>query len=488
MLSNRYLLKPLFLIIASAPFIPLQSLAAPDTIILEASLAAPAQATPSSATETALTSVCPSLAGVEGGQISAPQTSLLGICTQRDNASQSELDLFHEQISPQYASSLSNNINVGNNTSKIKTVSTRSGNQNFNSPSNIQKDVSSYNDDPYNNNTYNNNPYNNNTYGDYGDSYQDNYYFYNASFSPSNLTSSINENFDNLDELLARIDVFTSFYALQSSKDATTQDAGYDNDTVSFLLGGNYRLTNKFILGSALELAYSELSLEPQEGAIEANNYNVSIFGSYQYRPKWIFDASIYTGLYDYETTRDVEFTLAGTPTIGAIDSATDAIQVGFNLGTSYTWNYSNGLDLTALGSIKFIDSEVDGYEEKGETGFELIVESQNYENTSTEIGIETRKAYGFSWGALIPQIGLTYVYDFDDESTPVSATFVVDPDGTSFGFSTEERDQDYFNLLLGSYIGLPRGLSGFVQLESVLGLDDYSSINFSMGIRTELK
>jgi len=483
MLSNQHCLKPLFLLVASTPFIPLHALAAPDTITLEASLAAPAQATPNSATETALTSVCPSLAGVEGGQISAPQTSLLNTCTLRDSASQSELDVFHEQISPQYASSLSNNINVGNNTSKIKNVSTRSRSRNFNSRSNTKKNSAAYNG-----NTYGDNTYGGNTYGDYGDSYQDNYYFYNASFSPSNLASSSDDNFDNLDELLARIDVFTSFYALQSSKDATTQDSGYDNDTVSFLFGGNYRLTNKFILGTALELAYSELSLEPQEGSIEANNYNVSVFGSYQYKPEWIFDVSIYAGFFDYDTTRDVEFTLAGTPTVGAIDSSTDAIQMGFSLGTSYSWSFSNGIDLTALSSIKFIDSEVDGYEEKGQTGYELIVESQSYDNASTEIGLETRKAFGFGWGALIPQIGLTYVYDFDDESIPVSATFVVDPDGTAFGFSTEERDQDYFNLLLGSYIGLTRGLSGFVQLESVLGLDDYSSVNFSMGIRTELK
>ncbi|PCJ12342.1 MAG: hypothetical protein COB04_17895 [Gammaproteobacteria bacterium] len=477
MIQKQHLLKPLIYLATSILIAPLQCLAAaPDQLTLDIVLESSQQTTPQVATETGLLSACSSLGNLADGQRSPQQDNLLVICSSMNQANQSELDNFHEQLSPKYASSLSKNITTGNNTSRIRSVSNRSSARPAKRSKNTQADATYFESDS------------GNYYGDYSDVYQNESYFYKASFSPSNLTDSENGQFDNLNELLKRVDAFASVYTLHATKDATIQDSGYENDTISLLLGGNYRYTNKFIIGTALELAYSELALNPQKGGIEIDNYNLSLFGSYLYKPQWIFDASIYTGIYDYQTSRDVIFFLGGAPSIEKINSSTDAFQWGLSLNTSYSWNYNNGIELTALGKFTYINAEVDGYEEQGSTGFELIVDDQENQNASTDITIETRRAYGFSWGSLIPQISITWIHELDEEAAPVISSFAADPDASLIAFNTDEFDQDYFNFLVGSYIGLPRGLSGFAQLETILDLDDYTSTNFSIGIRTELK
>jgi len=482
----------------SATLIPFQSFAAPDTVTLGIGLNTTVIATPQAVTELSLSQLCPALGQLPSGELSAAQTSLQGICSLRGGASASELSNFYLQASPKYASSLSNNITIGNNVTKIEvlpltffssqTLSRQSVAQtnNANRYKNQTDNRDTHNDYYYRNASFNPNDQ------QYGFSNGDNQplddlYLYNAAFSPGDLIPDFNGQFDDLNQLLKRTNTFLSAFTEQSDRDISTFNAGYDNDSTSILLGTNYRATNKSIVGAALQITSAELDLKQQRSTVDSEHYNFSLFGSYQHRPQWLFDASISSALLDYDTDRTINFSLSGAPTFGKVRSSTRANQWEFNLGSSYDWSFSNAFEITALGSFNFTNSTVKAYQEKGNTGLELNVDKQTNQNSSAKVLTEIRRAYGTRWGAWVPQAAVAWVHQFGDQNHAVNATFAADPNAIQFGFNTEAADSDYFNLLVGSYIGLPRGLSAFIQLESVLGLKDYSATNLSLGFRTEL-
>lgn len=311
-------------------------------------------------------------------------------------------------------------------------------------------------------------------------------YGYQNNFNPGGWLASLDGQFSNLNELFKRLNTFASFNSSQVGKEETEQEVGYDSDALNILVGADYRLTNQIILGTALGLNQADIALENNRADVESEAYNLTLFANYMIKSNWLLDASLFVGQFDYEDSRLVNFTLASLTVFDQIDSDTEASQWGLNLSTSYDWNFNNGMDLTALGRVNYVDSSVDGFSETGASGFELVVEDQGVENLTLEIGAELRRAYSRSWGILVPQVSFIWIHEFDNESHQVSASFAADPSAHIFTFETDDPDRDYINVLLGTTVGLPRGLSGFIQLDSILGLEDYDSTLLAIGLRGE--
>ena len=72
------------------------------------------------------------------------------------------------------------------------------------------------------------------------------------------------------------------------------------------------------------------------------------------------------------------------------------------------------------------------------------------------------------------------------NDSRSVTSKYAVDPFNTFFVIPTENPDRDYFALAVGVSAVFSRGISSFLNYETVLGLKDVTSHAFTGGVRLE--
>ncbi|MDH5257656.1 MAG: autotransporter domain-containing protein, partial [Gammaproteobacteria bacterium] len=96
------------------------------------------------------------------------------------------------------------------------------------------------------------------------------------------------------------------------------------------------------------------------------------------------------------------------------------------------------------------------------------------------------KQAVSTGFGVLLPQVSFKWVQEFEDNSDPINAYFVADPNQTRLSFETGNKDQGYMNMQLGVTAVLPRGLAAFIQYETQQFVDDYQQSMISLGARKE--
>ena len=72
------------------------------------------------------------------------------------------------------------------------------------------------------------------------------------------------------------------------------------------------------------------------------------------------------------------------------------------------------------------------------------------------------------------------------DGSRLIAGSLVADPLRTLFGAPTNTPDRNYVNVAAGVTATLPRGVSGFVHYETVLGRDRVTTHSFTAGLRLQ--
>ena len=91
-------------------------------------------------------------------------------------------------------------------------------------------------------------------------------------------------------------------------------------------------------------------------------------------------------------------------------------------------------------------------------------------------------------FGVVVPQGSFEWRHEFMNDSRSVTSKYAVDPFNTFFVIPTENPDRDYFALAVGVSAVFSRGISSFLNYETVLGLKDVTSHAFTGGVRLELQ
>jgi len=285
----------------------------------------------------------------------------------------------------------------------------------------------------------------------------------------------------------SRLGWFASGNFTDASQSRTATEVGFDGDAQGITAGVDYRFRDDIFAGVALNLSQSDADLDNNAGNLEGNNFNVTLYGTYYIKDQWYLDGTFHFGQGSYDLNRLLQFTVGTTTVSEVASSSTDSDQFGFSVGGGYTFQLPDVYQGTALAGLSYSKADIDGFTESSAGGLGLIVAGQTVENMIINAGAQITRPISVSWGIISPLASLSFLYQLEEGGETVRAHFVNDPSGTSFSYNIGGRDNFYADFSIGASMTYAGGMSSFVQIKSLLLLDDFNETSFNFGFRMEL-
>ncbi len=262
--------------------------------------------------------------------------------------------------------------------------------------------------------------------------------------------------------------------------DGTDREDGFEFDRFGVTVGADYRFTDRFVLGLALHYSATDADIDLGLGEVDSNGYGVSLYGTY-YVGNFFVDGHAGYEYIDYDTTRRIVFATVDRTARGE----TEGNQYTLNLGVGYEIPVGR-VTITPLTRVEYLKLDVDSYREHGAEGLDLAVGKQEVESLVTAVGAQVSMAFSLPFGVLVPQVRAEWRHEFLNDNAAITARYANDPFNTSFAIPSDDPDRDYVAVAAGASTVFQRGVSAFVNYETVLGLRDVTHHAFTAGLRVE--
>lgn len=263
-------------------------------------------------------------------------------------------------------------------------------------------------------------------------------------------------------------------------KDRTDREEGFDYYSAGVTGGLDYRVTDNLVLGVALSYTHSDADINFNLGEVLTDAYGIALYGTY-YVGSFYVDGHAGFEWNEYETTRRIVYatfdrTARGDPS---------GQQYTANLGAGYDFRFGP-VTLAPYGRAEYVHINVDSFSETGANGLNLFIDSQSFDSFQTAFGARVTYSISTPIGVFVPQGQLEWRHEFLNDSRSIRAKYAVDPFNTFFVIPTEDPDRNYFALSLGASAVFGRGISSFVNWETILGHRHVTNHAFVAGVRFE--
>lgn len=270
----------------------------------------------------------------------------------------------------------------------------------------------------------------------------------------------------------------------------TDHGNGFDSETPGILLGLDRRLSNSFLLGVAAGFKYTDLDFDdvtrlrsdqnPQElGRQRTYTGTIGPYVSYTPDQAWYLNGSALLGLLSASTERK------GDGLAGTARGDTSGYRVSLAGGGGYDWRYRAFRAGPHL-NVAWDYFHVDGFSETGgprDTSMLLRVPGSSDDLLTLKTGGRASQAFRFSWGTLVPNWRLDFVYrDLDDSTT--GRLFTVN--GDERVFVRDRPDRTSIEMGLGLQLALADALSFWLDFEQNFLERSYVRERITLGIRKQ--
>ena len=287
-----------------------------------------------------------------------------------------------------------------------------------------------------------------------------------------------------------------------ASQDIVQGERALDFDGNELIIGVDYRFPGeKLILGSALGYNQQNNEFQNQNGKTELQGYFVSAYATYLPSDQSYLDGMMTIGNNAIDASRPIPVDDNGTirATDGLAFTNTDSQQLSISLGGGYEFNSGN-ITITPYTRLDYTKTDIDGYTEtvadnggasgRDSRGMAITVEDQGIDSLIGSLGIRASYPISTANGVFVPQASAEAIHQFRYDERLIDASLPaangVQGIVTNPSTETSELDRNYLKLSLGVSAIFAQGRAGFVQLESLLGSDDFEDNSLKMGLRVE--
>lgn len=205
--------------------------------------------------------------------------------------------------------------------------------------------------------------------------------------------------------------------------DNAKADADYDGEMFSGLVGFDYRVNDKLIIGLAGGYEKTDTDTTFNEGNEEATGWTVAPYLGYAINNNFSVDLSGGYSSLDYDMDRIDQINR------NTITGKTDADRIYGALNVNGNWNRNNFVYGASLGTL-YVKEDKDGFTESG-TGATTVA-SQTTKLGRVSLGLNA----GYDFGMITPYAKAKYGYDYEDGGTGDS-TYLNGGLGVSFDFGS---------------------------------------------------
>ncbi len=296
------------------------------------------------------------------------------------------------------------------------------------------------------------------------------------------------------DLLESRWGVFINGDFGSGEKDASDGEDGFSYDATGFTAGIDYRINNEVVLGVAAGFNNSksdfDSSFNVSGGSMDSENTSLSTYGLF-YKGNYFFDSILTVGQGNLDMDRRI--VILSNSEVAENDGAdrtavsdTDSSQIAFSFGGG-TEIVNGSIVFAPYVRVNSLNVKVDAFEETGAQGLNLKVGKQTIKSLSSSLGFRVSSATNTSFGVLIPQGRLEWIHEFSDDNREIKTIYVNDPRQNELIVETDDPDRDYFSMGLGLSAVFKGGTQAFVDVKSIIGLNDFSEAVVTVGARFEL-
>jgi outer membrane autotransporter protein len=271
------------------------------------------------------------------------------------------------------------------------------------------------------------------------------------------------------------------------NKERTRFEDGYDSNNSGLLLGVDYRFRKWLVAGVAVDYWDFDGDYD-QGGGFDTDAYGIIGYASFLPSDRTFVDVVLGYARRDEDRTRQASFTdefdrdFEG-PVRGDFNG--DDYIAGVFAGYDYSIrNFTIGPRL----GLNYVRNNNDSYAERGQTGLELRIDSDDWTSLQSRVGIQATAAFSTQFGVLVTQVLAAWVHEFEDDQRNINASFVQDlrPNPTTFTFETEEPDRDYADVVIGISAVLPNGLQPFANFATLISNSQFDSYSVAIGLRAD--
>jgi len=266
-------------------------------------------------------------------------------------------------------------------------------------------------------------------------------------------------------------------------QDETAFENGFDFDSDGISLGADFRIGNSGIIGTALGIGNTQLDFNHDQGGMETRAVSAILFGSFYLSSKAYIDLIASYNRNEFDATRRIVFGETDDFSYSNNKSRTTAL----NISGGFEVAHIKGFTATLNGSAEYMNSNIDGYVESGDSPFNVTVAGRTSERVSFTFGGTMTYAVSLSKAVLLPQFDIDLVHRVNSDSEVIEGYFSDDPNKSPFTFNSNEPDENYLRIKLGLSSVFTGGHSAFVQLGTTAMQDDFQNWNASVGYRAEL-
>ena len=276
-------------------------------------------------------------------------------------------------------------------------------------------------------------------------------------------------------------------YSFGNVDQTTLQDA-YDYGSFMLLAGGDYRVSDAFVVGGAVSYSHTKSDYDLGLGDVKASTLGVVGYATY-YRDDWYVDAYLAWGDVDYDTTRNI-FIPSNNPLVAPINAQATASPRGtqwsgsIGAGRNFKWNTYT---VTPTARLGYIWVKNDAFSESEPVaGLALSVNERTIKSLQTALGARISTTISTANGVFGPYASAQWLHEFENDSPSIVSKYVADPNGFFFAIPTANPTRDYGVLTLGSTATLPNNVSGFFQFSAAVGLQNETNYGLVLGIRKQ--
>lgn len=302
---------------------------------------------------------------------------------------------------------------------------------------------------------------------------------------------------ERLDELKEEDDAQTGWGLLvaaqkgETERFSTNNEVGFESDLDGVVVGVDYRYNDKLVAGVAAGITSDEADYDDDAGFINTDSSSLTLYSTYVLNRNSYVDGYIGFSRLDYENERDI--TITGDPGLppiaglsGTVSSDFDGDQVLLGLSYGYDW-YPGDYAYGVSAALDYTRTTIDDHDEEGTTSLELSYDKQTTESMTITLGANWSYSIDMGWGALVPSVGISAVFETEDSAEVSEVRLVNMPAVVPFlELESDEPDTEYVLTSIGLVAAMNSGTQYFVTYEQASSHDFLDNWAISAGILTE--
>jgi outer membrane autotransporter protein len=287
---------------------------------------------------------------------------------------------------------------------------------------------------------------------------------------------------------LPQLSAYFNFDYQNVSKETTYFTPGFSSNRYQGTFGADHSWDN-LVLGAAFAYAHLDGDFSSNGGNFDSDRYAGTLYGSVTPAPNWFFDGALGYAHEDLTIDRAVSFTDVGNTftTAGTATGTPSADEFRASLDGGYDFSYQNFTYGPRFG-MAWAHRRLDAFSESGSTGLELRFGDEDFQSITSTFGAKASMAISTSFGVIVPQAEADWIHEFSNDQQTFTASFVQDLKAapTPLVFQTDNPHRDYAGLGVGVVLGLPHGVSTFLNYRALVGNPLATTQTVTAGVRLE--